>query len=161
MRIPSEQLAIGALAQRTGLSVSAIRYYEEAGLIPPAVRRPSGHRVYGADAQQLLTLIRHCRDFGFSVEETKALVALTSESGKDCVEARAIAQRHLDTVRARMAELQVLERSLGAFVTACTEQCAGGPAPQCTILKDLSLAGPGPVPVPLRSGPAPAARCCG
>lgn len=161
MSIPSEPLAIGALAQRTGLSVSAIRYYEEVGLIPPAVRRPSGHRVYGADAQQLLTLIRHCRDFGFSVEETRALVALASESGKDCVEAREIAQRHLDTVRARLAELQVLERSLGAFVTACTEQCAGGPAPQCTILKDLSLAGPGPVPAFPRSEPAPAARCCG
>ena len=93
--------------------------------------------------------------------KTRALVALASESGKDCVEAREIAQRHLDAVRARLAELQVLERSLGAFVTACTEQCAGGPAPQCTILKDLSLAGPGPGPAFPRSEPAPAARCCG
>ena len=59
------QLTIGALAERTGLNVSAIRYYEEVGLIPPALRRPSGHRVYGAEAQELLTLIRHCRDFGW------------------------------------------------------------------------------------------------
>lgn len=135
------QLTIGALAERTGLNVSAIRYYEEVGLIPPALRRPSGHRVYGAEAQELLTLIRHCRDFGFSVDNTKALVSLTSQNDKDCVEAREIAQVHLDAVRTKLAELRALESSLSKFVTACTDECAGGPAPKCTILKDLALGG--------------------
>ena len=139
MNNPSAQLTIGALAQRTGLNVSAIRYYEQIGLIPAAMRRPSGHRVYSTAAQELLTLIRHCRDFGFSVEDTRALVSLASSEERDCVEARAIAQVHLDTVRAKLAELQALERGLSRFVSACTEQCAGGPAPQCTILKDLAL----------------------
>jgi DNA-binding transcriptional MerR regulator len=139
MNNPSALLTIGALAERTGLSVSAIRYYEEVGLIPEAVRRPSGHRVYGDAAQELLTLIRHCRDFGFSVVDTKALVALASNDDTDCVHARDIAQVHLDTVRAKLAELLALERSLSKFVTACTDQCVGGPAPKCTILKDLSL----------------------
>ena len=139
MSNPSAQLTIGALAERTGLNVSAIRYYEEVGLIPEAVRRPSGHRVYGTEAQELLTLIRHCRDFGFSVEDTKTLVSLASSEDRDCVEAREVAQAHLDTVRAKLAELLALERSLSRFVTACTEQCAGGPAPKCSILQDLSL----------------------
>ena len=130
MNNPSPQLTIGALAERTGLNVSAIRYYEEVGLIPEAMRRPSGHRVYGAEAQELLTLIRHCRDFGFSVDDTRTLVSLASSSDKDCIEAREIAQVHLNTVRAKLAELLALERSLSRFVTACTQQCVGGPAPQ-------------------------------
>lgn len=71
MNNPAAQLSIGMLAARTGLNVSAIRYYEEVGLIPEATRRPSGHRVYGSDTQELLTLIRRCRDFGFSVDDTK------------------------------------------------------------------------------------------
>lgn len=133
-------LTIGALAQRTGFNVSAIRYYEEVGLIPPAMRRPSGHRVYGPDVQEVLTLVRHCRDFGFSIEETKALVSLSTRADRDCVEARDIAAAHLATVRSKLAELKNLERSLSKFVRACTEQCAGGPAPQCSILRDLSLA---------------------
>jgi DNA-binding transcriptional MerR regulator len=133
------QMNIGLLAARTGFAVSAIRYYEEVGLIPPAVRRPSGHRVYTPEVQEVLTLIRHCRDFGFSIEKTRALVSLSSSQERDCVEAREIAQRHLDTVRAKLAELQNLERSLSKFVQACTDQCVGGPAPKCTILKDLSL----------------------
>lgn len=130
-------LTIGALATRTGLNVSAIRYYEEVGLIPAAHRRPSGHRVYGTDAEELLTLIRHCRDFGFSVEDTKALVSLASNGERDCVEARDIAQVHLNAVRSKLIELKALERSLSRFVTTCTAQCVGGPAPRCTILKDL------------------------
>jgi DNA-binding transcriptional MerR regulator len=132
------QLTIGALAERTGLNVSAIRYYEEVGLIPQATRKPSGHRVYQSQAQELLTLIRHCRDFGFSVDDTKALVSLASSQERDCTEARDIAQVHLDTIRQRLGELQAMERSLSRFVTACTEQCAGGPAPDCNILTDLS-----------------------
>ncbi|HEX7890751.1 MAG TPA: helix-turn-helix domain-containing protein [Ramlibacter sp.] len=149
---PSGQWTIGALAQRTGLNVSAIRYYEEVGLLPPALRRPSGHRVYPPDAQDLLTLIRRCRDFGFSIEDTRALVSLSSRHDKDCVEARDIAQVQLDAVRAKLAELRELERSLAAFVSACNDECVGGPAAKCTILKDLGQDAPRPV----RSG-----GCCG
>ena len=148
--LPSGDLTIGVLARRTGFNVSAIRYYEEVGLIPPAARRASGHRVYGPQAQSVLTLVRQCRDFGFSIEETKALVSLSTRDDRDCVEARDIAQAHLGAVRTKLAELRTLEQSLSKFVQACTEQCAGGPAPQCTLLNDLRL-----------EEAAPVSRCCG
>ena len=150
------QLTIGSLAQRTGLNVSAIRYYEEIGLIPPAVRRASGHRVYSSEASRVLTLVRQCRSFGFSVEETRALVSLAASGERDCSEARQIALVHLDSVRAKVAELQTLERSLARFVKVCTEQCASGPAPACTIFQDLGQAAPAAAPAA-----APGARCCG
>ncbi|MCY1169443.1 HTH-type transcriptional regulator HmrR [compost metagenome] len=148
----SGQLTIGALAQRTGFNVSAIRYYEEVGLIPEAMRRPSGHRVYSPDVQEVLTLVKHCRDFGFSIEETRAMVSLSTSNDRDCAETRQIAQTHLNTIRSKLAELQNLERSLSKFVQACTDQCVGGPAPKCSILKDLSVAD---------SKLAAPARCCG
>ena len=160
MNNPSAPLTIGALAQRTGLNVSAIRYYEEIGLIPAATRRPSGHRVYSAGAEDLLTFIRRCRGFGFSVEDTKALVSLASVGDSDCVEARDIAQMHLQAVRERLAELQGLERTLSAYVTDCGAQCAGGPASGCTILKDLGDAGAGRTTAGATT-PRPPARCCG
>ena len=158
MNNPVAQLTIGALAERTGLNVSAIRYYEEVGLIPEATRRPSGHRVYGADAQDLLTLIRHCRDFGFSVDDTKTLVSLASSDDRDCAEAREVAQVHLGAVRAKLADLLALERSLSKFVTACTEQCVGGPAPKCTILQDLSLSDSE---LAAKTAAPMSGRCCG
>jgi DNA-binding transcriptional MerR regulator len=121
-------------------------------LLAPATRKTSGHRVYGAEAQEVLKLIRHCRDFGFSIDDTRALVSLAASDDSNCAQAREIAQIHLDAVRAKLAELQVLQVSLTKFVKACEEQCIGGPAPKCTILKDLGMAQPA-VTVP--------GRCCG
>ena len=85
----------------------------------------------------MLILIRHCRDLGFSIDETRELVALSTNGERDCVEARAIAQTHLTAVRAKMAELRRLDRSLSSYVRACSAGCAGGPAPNCNILTDL------------------------
>lgn len=137
-----ELLTIGALAKRVGFAVSALRYYEEVGLIPPALRRESGHRVYPEAVQDVLILIRHCRDLGFSIEETRELVTLSTSSERDCVEARNIAQTHLNAVRAKMAELRRLDRSLSHYIRACSDRCAGGPAPRCSILTDLRQDGP-------------------
>lgn len=134
---PAELLTIGALAKRVGFAVSALRYYEEVGLIPQALRRESGHRVYPESVLDVLILIRHCRDLGFSIDETRELVALSTNGERDCVEARAIAQTHLTAVRAKMAELRRLDRSLSSYVRACSAGCAGGPAPNCNILIDL------------------------
>ena len=139
----TELLTIGALAKRVGFAVSALRYYEEVGLIPPALRRESGHRVYPESVLDVLVLIRHCRDLGFSIDETRELVTLSTNGERDCVEARAIAQTHLTAVRTKMAELRRLDRSLSRYVRACSEGCAGGPAPNCNILTDLRQSVPG------------------
>ena len=130
-------ITIGALAQSTGVSVSAIRYYEEIGLIPKAHRRPSGHRVYGPQAKDVLTVIRSCREFGFSVEQVKELVALSANARLPCDETREIAQTHLNAVQAKLAELHQLESNLTRFIQSCTENCIGGPAPQCNILENI------------------------
>ena len=138
---PAAFLSIGAVAKRVGFAVSALRYYEEVGLIPPALRRDSGHRVYPESVLDVLTLVRHCRDLGFSIDAIRELLALSNNGERDCVEARAIAQANLAAVRVKMGELRRLEKSLSRFVMACTERCAGGPAPDCTILSDLRHGG--------------------
>jgi DNA-binding transcriptional MerR regulator len=154
----TDMLAIGELANQTGVAVSAIRYYEDIGLIPKATRRSSGHRAYGADAQELLLLIRRCRDLGFSLDDTKTLTSLASNSDRDCVEARDIAQGHLDTIQAKLAELLALQQSMQGFVLACNEQCAGGPAPQCTIFKNLGAEASA---LSLAAPSVPGKSCCG
>lgn len=132
------ELTIGALAARTGCSVPTIRYYEEIGLIPLAKRRASGHRVYGTQAQASLGFIRRCRDFGFSIEQVRELVALSASAERDCAETLQIARQHLQTVRDRLSELHALERSLAGFADACEQRCAGGPARECCIPQDIA-----------------------
>jgi DNA-binding transcriptional MerR regulator len=112
------------------------------------LRRESGHRVYPESVLDVLVLIRHCRDLGFSIDETRELVALSTDAERDCVEARAIAQVHLTAVRTKMAELRRLDQSLSRYVRACSEGCAGGPAPNCNILTDLRQSVPGDTDAP-------------
>jgi DNA-binding transcriptional MerR regulator len=67
-------LTIGELAKRTGVATSALRYYEELGLLP-APGRVSGQRRYPESAVGLVGTILLLRDVGFSLAEQKALMA--------------------------------------------------------------------------------------
>jgi len=146
-------ISIGVLAQLTGCTVPTIRYYEEIGLLPIGPRTDGGRRVYREPAVKRLTFIRHCRDFGFSIEQVRELVGLVDAPERPCVEVRDIAAVRLRQVREKLAELQALESSMSAFVVSCDSACAGGAALDCTILEDLAL----PTTGPNGSG----AGCCG
>jgi DNA-binding transcriptional MerR regulator len=131
-------LKIGALAERTGTNAPTIRYYEEIGLLRAADRQAGGQRIYGDADVERLTFIRRCREFGFSIDQVRALLALVQDPKSSCMDARDLAQEHLTTVRAKLAELKALERSIAAFVARCDASCAGGPGPDCVVLDDLA-----------------------
>ena len=133
-------LKIGILAERTGTNAPTIRYYECIGLLPRLHRRDGGQRTYGEADVKRLTFIRLCHDFGCSIEKVRTLVGLTRDPARPCTEAHDLAQEQLATVRAKLLELNALERSLFSFVISCDTSCAGGPGPDCVILEDMSAA---------------------
>jgi DNA-binding transcriptional MerR regulator len=71
---PGGLLTIGELARRAGVSPSAVRYYEELGLLPPPARI-SGQRRYPESAARLAAAILLYSDAGFTLAEQKALMA--------------------------------------------------------------------------------------
>ncbi|MEH2541633.1 MULTISPECIES: MerR family transcriptional regulator [unclassified Bradyrhizobium] len=131
-------LKIGALVKQTGTNAPTIRYYEEIGLLGSVGRQAGNQRVYSDTDVKRLTFIRRCREFGFSIDQVRALVALVQDPASSCVHARDLAQEHLVAVRAKLTELKALERSIAAFVANCDASCAGGAGPDCVILDDLS-----------------------
>ena len=64
-------LSIGTVATRTGLAVSAIRFYEEQGLVS-STRAESGHRRFHRSTIRRLSFIRICQQLGYSLDEIKA-----------------------------------------------------------------------------------------
>ena len=60
---------IGTVAERSGVSPKAIRYYESIGLVRPADRRANGYRSYSLLDVHMLNFIKRARSLGFSVEE--------------------------------------------------------------------------------------------
>jgi len=59
--------SIGDLARRTGLTVKAIRFYADTGIVPPTDRTPAGYRLYGSDAIARIELVRTLRELGIDL----------------------------------------------------------------------------------------------
>jgi DNA-binding transcriptional MerR regulator len=69
-------MTIGAAARLTEISEKTIRFYEEAGILPPTGRTESGYRLYTANDVRRLRLIRRARALGVSLRDIKDLVSL-------------------------------------------------------------------------------------
>jgi DNA-binding transcriptional MerR regulator len=67
---------IGALAERIGLSLRTIRYYEEVGLITPSARTPGGFRLYTEADAARLQLVKDMKPLGFSLDEMRDLLGV-------------------------------------------------------------------------------------
>jgi MerR family redox-sensitive transcriptional activator SoxR len=65
-------MKIGELARKSGFRPSAIRFYESAGLLPPALRH-NGQRRFAAEVESYLSVIAFARKAGFTLAEIKVL----------------------------------------------------------------------------------------
>jgi DNA-binding transcriptional MerR regulator len=101
---PGGLLTIGDLARRAGVSASALRYYEELGLLPrPA--RISGQRRYPESAARVVGAILLYSDAGFTLAEQKALMApgKSASAGRTRLMRRKLAELDEQIARAQAA----------------------------------------------------------
>ncbi|MBN9506656.1 MAG: helix-turn-helix domain-containing protein [Sphingopyxis granuli] len=129
-------ITIGDLSRQTGCNIETIRYYERIGLTPKAGRRGC-YRCYGVTDVHRLRFVRRARELGFTLDEIRALLGIAAEGQVSCAEAREIAAAHLESVRARLADLQRMERVLDETVRACD----GGDSSGCPLIETLSANG--------------------
>ena len=115
------RIAIGGLSKHTGTNIETIRYYERVGLLPAPTRSPGGYRLYGTAHVKRLNFVRRARTLGFSIEEIRTMLRLADERKRPCSEVRAIAVAHLADVKAKIADLRVMERVLKETVARCEE----------------------------------------
>lgn len=130
-------MKIGALAQATETSVEAIRHYEREGLLSPATRTASNYRVYHHADVQRLNFIRRCRSLDMALPEVGRLLAIVDGSGGSCADVNRVLEEHLQSVAARVRELQELEQHLEALRARCKSPDA---IERCGILNDLRRA---------------------
>lgn len=115
-------MQIGEVAERVGLSLRTVRYYEEVGLVTPVERSSGGFRIYDEHAVERLKLVRDLKPLGFSLEEIREIVDLvTTEATLDSAKLAAYAERAGE-------ELKRAQRSLDAAqtITAMLEQLTSG-----------------------------------
>ena len=103
---------IGEVAERTGLSLRTIRYYEEVGLVVPAGRSSGGFRLYSDDDVQRLLLVKHTKPLNFSLEEMRDLLAvLDALTGQPVAENRERAVGDRAELRERLAMFREAART--------------------------------------------------
>jgi MerR family copper efflux transcriptional regulator len=127
-------MKIGEVADRGGVNLQTIRYYEREGLLPQPPRLPSGYRVYSEPTVRRLRFIKRAQELGFTLAEIGDLLSLRIDHDRDRSEVRAIAE-------AKVADIEEKIRTLSAMKEALlrlTEHCSGhGPASECPILESL------------------------
>jgi DNA-binding transcriptional MerR regulator len=133
-------LKIGELAHAAGTTASAIRYYEDIGLLP-LPSRAGGQRRYDDGDVRRVTFIRRCRGFGFSIEQVRILTTLAGDSEWSCRHARDLADAHLAAVREKLRELRALEHSIAKFIKTADVVCPGGSGTDCVVLHELAEPG--------------------
>ncbi|MEU8804892.1 MerR family transcriptional regulator [Spirillospora sp. NPDC048819] len=102
--------SIGDVARRTGLTVKAIRFYADRGIVAPTGRNPADHRLYGIDAVARLELVRTLRDLGVDLPTIRRVVDReVSLSEVAAAHARALDVR-IRTLRSRRAVLTAVAR---------------------------------------------------
>jgi len=130
-----ETFTIGILAKRAEVNVQTVRYYERIGLLPTPRRAHGGYRRYTDEDVARLHFVRHASGLGFTLKETKELLALRARRGAPCRVVRTQAEKKLETIERKLTELRDLRDAVARLV----DTCAGDSAVEhCSILAALA-----------------------
>jgi MerR family copper efflux transcriptional regulator len=161
-------MKIGELAAATGIAASAIRFYEQSGLLPAAQRAENGYRSYSAEAVERLRFIQVAQALGFTLDTLRAIFVTTGELSQTQLHDE-LTQRldtrlgeidhMLATLRAQRKDLHALrERLLASWAAG---ECVDPASVQLSPVEP-AVAAPRPgrdkSPPAQRPAPAPARR---
>jgi len=128
-----QALTIGKAARQAQVGIDTVRFYERQGLLPAASRTASGYRLYTADDVDRLRFIRRAKTLGFSLHEIAELLRLNAGNGTRG-SVRKLAQRRLEDLERKIAELGAIRDALAQLVRRCTGE---GPVTGCPIIEGV------------------------
>jgi MerR family transcriptional regulator, redox-sensitive transcriptional activator SoxR len=115
-------LTIGQVAARTGLRASAIRYYEELGLLPKTPRQ-AGRRLYDASVFDRLAVIDLAKTAGFELRDIKLMIA---EGNRPASEWRSAGKQRRQQIDQEMKRLRLMKQIVSEI-----DRCSCGTQIEC------------------------------
>jgi MerR family redox-sensitive transcriptional activator SoxR len=123
------QLAISEVARQAGLQPSAIRYYEQIGLLPPP-QRVGGQRRYDRTVLYRLAIIQWARQLGFSLDETRQLFLGFRDTARSSNRWQKLCQQKLAELEVMADGMRTVQRLLRKMMRNChcetLDQCGKG-----------------------------------
>jgi DNA-binding transcriptional MerR regulator len=115
-------MRIGEVADRAGVSVDTVRFYERVGVLSPPARTESGYRDYEPDTVERIQLTRELQGIGFTLADAVDALAAHDAGGATCESEQWRLQAVRDRVDAKLAELSALR----SRIVQAQEACASG-----------------------------------
>lgn len=101
-------LLIGDLAERSGVSIETLRYYDRAAILRPRRRNPeTGYRYYDASALHALAFVRRAKQAGFTLKEIRRVLR-AYRRGSACCQVVPTLDKKIETIRVQLKRLQEL-----------------------------------------------------
>jgi redox-sensitive transcriptional activator SoxR len=122
---------VGEVAERAGVNVETLRYYERRGLLPTPDRAPSGHRRYDEETVRFLRAIKEAQAVGFTLSEIGEYLRSARRSGTPSETLRVRMAAKIDQIDERIAALRRMRDELARVVgCACSslDHCTCGVA---------------------------------
>jgi DNA-binding transcriptional MerR regulator len=104
-------MKIGEVAQRAGVSVDTVRFYERRGVLPAAQRRPSGYRMFSESTVERIRMARALQDLGFTLDEVIDALQAHDDGGATCESERWRLEAVVDRLDAKIAQLRRARRN--------------------------------------------------
>jgi len=111
-----KKLTIGQLAERVGMRTSALRYYEEQGLLQSAERSEAGYRLYDNSVERELRFIQRAQQLGFSLADIRILLKGWREGNLEEEAFIETAESRYLSLERRVTRLLALQHELGLFL---------------------------------------------
>jgi MerR family copper efflux transcriptional regulator len=131
-------MRIGELADRAGVPVKTIRYYEDIGVLAPPARSSSGYRDFDDDVLDRLAFIRSAQAVGLSLGEIRGIVALRDDGETPCAHVLELLRARSTEIDRRISELRALQRELKRLVA----RAQGLDPADCDLHRICHLLGP-------------------
>ena len=132
-------LTTGEIADRTGVNVHTVRYYEERGLLPPVPRSAGGQRQFDEEHVAHIRFVKRAQRLGFTLEEIRELLSLRARPDAGA-EVREQTEAKIREVEAKIEDLRRIRRKLLELAEACDTH---GASEDCLVLHALEGTGDG------------------
>jgi len=130
-------MRIGELAQKTGVTVDTVRFYERRGLLMRPSRTRADYRDYSQGAVKRLRFIRDSKKLGFTLGEIRELLRLRVAANIDCEVLMASAERKVTEIDQKIDYLRRMRNVLQQLSRACETRTK---TEECPILRTLDEA---------------------
>ena len=129
-----EIMNIGKVAKLSELTVKAVRYYYNIGLVKPFQKTTTGYREYNENDALKLKFVGNARKFNFSIDECRELLSLYENESRPSKDVKKLTLEKISQIDKKLQQLQNLKDELSYIA----DNCHGDDRPNCPILNALS-----------------------